>query len=369
MKKVVWSLLLASLVVSCSKEGQFVAQIDGVEDQTEVYLSKLGPTKQPIPVDTTVVVNGSFKFDLIDGEPQQLNIIQVQDIPGNLFFIKENELISATLYKDSLRASEINGGINNNLFMSYMDSIQTMGNKAKAITAGMRQALSNQDRDSYMKLREEQKNNQEKDVSLRKSFAESNPNSIVGALALSDLMRSKKVSNQELLSIYEGFSDEVKDHSLGKSLIENLAKVSKTDVGAKVENFEGPSPDGSMISLEDAKGKITLIDFWASWCKPCRMENPNVVSVFNDYKDKGFSIISVSLDRTKSSWEKAIQDDNMDWYHISNLMFWNEPLAKEWGVRSIPATYLIDENGIILAKNLRGNALRNKVSEYLDNKG
>ena len=162
MKKVVWSLLLASLVVSCSKEGQFVAQIDGVEDQTEVYLSKLGPTKQPIPVDTTVVVNGSFKFDLIDGEPQQLNIIQVQDIPGNLFFIKENELISATLYKDSLRASKINGGINNNLFMSYMDSIQTMGNEAKAITAGMRQALSNQDRDSYMKLREEQKNNQEK---------------------------------------------------------------------------------------------------------------------------------------------------------------------------------------------------------------
>jgi len=130
-------------------------------------------------------------------------------------------------------------------------------------------------------------------------------------------------------------------------------------------SFEAPTPEGEMLSLEDAMGKLTLIDFWASWCRPCRMENPNVVSVYNDYKDKGFNIISVSLDKTKKSWEKAIADDNMNWYHVSNLKYWQEPVAVEWGVRSIPATYLIDENGIIVAKNLRGSALRKKVDEIL----
>jgi len=368
MKKIALSLLVALVLISCSQNtnGEFVAQIDGVEDQTEVYLSGLGKNNQPIPLDTTVVVDGKFKFDLSLGEPQQINVIRIDGVNGNMFFIKENDLLEATLYKDSLRRSVIEGGVNNQLFMSYMDSLQKTGYKIQAISREMQQAMANQDRDTYMALRTQQQTIQKDDVEFRRAIAENNPNSVIAALALSDLMSGKKIPNQELMTIYNGFSDEVKDHTLGKILIEQLAKLSKTDVGSKVENFEGPSPDGSIVSLEDAKGKLTLIDFWASWCKPCRLENPNVVSVYNDYKDKGFSIISISLDKTKDKWKQAIAQDEMDWYHISNLQFWNEPLAKEWGVRSIPATFLIDEDGVIVGKNLRGNALRQKVSEYLD---
>jgi thiol-disulfide isomerase/thioredoxin len=120
--------------------------------------------------------------------------------------------------------------------------------------------------------------------------------------------------------------------------------------------------------LKDAMGEYTIIDFWASWCGPCRKENPNVVRVYNNYHDKGLNIISVSLDKAgqKDRWIKAIKKDKMDWFHVSNLQFWQDPIAKQYGVRSIPATFLLDKNGIIIAKNLRGNALDAKVASLLD---
>src|SRR5690606_10619291 len=123
-------------------------------------------------------------------------------------------------------------------------------------------------------------------------------------------------------------------------------------------DFSGPDPDGNIISLKDVMGKVTLIDFWASWCRPCRIENPNVVRVYNQYKDQGFTVVSVSLDREgqRAQWLKAIDDDKMDWHHISSLKFWQEPIAQQYGITSIPMTYLLDETGKIVASNLRGPA-------------
>ncbi|RRO16387.1 TlpA disulfide reductase family protein [Flavobacteriaceae bacterium 14752] len=366
MKGLVLSVFSILIFIACqSDKADFTAQIDGVDNNAKVYLSKLGKNNQPVPIDTVEVMNGQFTLDLEEGEPQQLNMFTIEGVSSNLFFVNEDEPLEAVLYKDSLRSSRISGGKHNELLMTYMDTLKASANAMNKLGQDMRQAMMDQNRETYMSLRKEQEALQDQDVAFRKEMAESNPNSIVAALALSDLMSSKKLPNSEIKSIYNSFSDEVKDHTLGKLLAQNIAKMSKTDIGAKVEMFEAPTPEGDMLSLKDAMGELTLIDFWASWCKPCRIENPNVVSVYNDYKDKGFSIISVSLDKKKSSWKKAIKDDNMDWYHISNLQYWNEPIAKEWGVRSIPATFLIDESGVIVAKNLRGNALRQKVDEIL----
>jgi len=114
--------------------------------------------------------------------------------------------------------------------------------------------------------------------------------------------------------------------------------------------------------------KVTMIDFWASWCKPCRRENPHIVNVYNKFHDKGLEIIGVSLDRTgqKDRWIKAIADDKLAWQQVSNLQFWQDPIARTYSVRSIPASFILDENGKIIAKNLRGPALEAKMKELLD---
>lgn len=366
MKNIAITVLSVLITLACqNQQADFTAEINGVDNQTKVYLSKIGKNNQPVPIDTVEVVDNKFNFDLQNGEPQQINLIKIEGLSGRVFFVNEDESIKATLYKDSLQSSTLKGGKHNQLLMNYMDTLKNQAYRLNAVKIEMRQAMMNKNREAFTDLKTQQKAIEAENVAFRKNLASSNPNSIVSALALTDLMSSKKLSNKEATAIYADFSDEVKDHTLGKLLGENIAKMSKTDIGAEVEMFEAPSPDGDVVSLKDAMGKLTLIDFWASWCKPCRMENPNVVSVYQDYKDKGFSIISVSLDKNKNSWEKAIEDDNMDWYHISNLKYWNEPIAKDWGVRSIPATFLIDEDGVIIAKNLRGDALREKVDEYL----
>lgn len=140
------------------------------------------------------------------------------------------------------------------------------------------------------------------------------------------------------------------------------------NVGNKAPELEYNSPDGKAIKLSSLKGQLILIDFWASWCGPCRKENPIVVKAYNDYKDKnfingkGFTVYSVSLDRSKDAWIKAIEADKLSWnFHVSDLLQWASVPAKTYAVNSIPANYLIDGDGIILAKNLRGE----KLAEFL----
>lgn len=133
----------------------------------------------------------------------------------------------------------------------------------------------------------------------------------------------------------------------------------------KIENFSGLTPSGESVSLYNLKKKITLIHFWASWCIPCRHENSNIVNIHEDYKDKNFSIVSVSLDNDKSEWKRAIRKDNMQWNNISNLMKWKEPIAELFEVRSLPTCILLDENGNIIGKDLRGDELRKKIEQHM----
>ena len=142
-------------------------------------------------------------------------------------------------------------------------------------------------------------------------------------------------------------------------------KEGRVDVGGMAPEISLPAPDGKTIALTSLKGKYVLVDFWASWCGPCRHENPNVVAVYKKYKDKNFAILGVSLDNNKGNWEKAIKDDELSWNQVSDLKGWNSEAARAYGVQSIPFNYLLDPTGKIIARDLRGDALDAMLSKVI----
>ena len=138
-----------------------------------------------------------------------------------------------------------------------------------------------------------------------------------------------------------------------------------TAVGNKAIDLAYSSPDGKTIALSSLKGKMVLLDFWASWCPPCRRENPNVVATFNRFKDKNFTVVGISLDEDKSKWLQAIGDDNLTWTHLSDLKYWDSEVAELYGVRAIPSNVLLDPEGVIIAKDIREEALPATLEKLL----
>jgi peroxiredoxin len=154
-----------------------------------------------------------------------------------------------------------------------------------------------------------------------------------------------------------------------KDLITRVIAMKAVSVGKKAPDFTLNDVNGNPVSLYSKIGsKLLLIDFWAAWCGPCRQENPNVVKVYNQYHKKGFDIFGVSLDEKKEDWVKAIADDKLTWTHVSDLQYWSNAAAKLYAVNAIPANFLLDENGTIIARNLRGQDLSDKVNEILGGK-
>jgi peroxiredoxin len=166
-----------------------------------------------------------------------------------------------------------------------------------------------------------------------------------------------------------------KNKNIGKKVqdfVNVLESQKNLDIGKIAPNFTSTTPDGKELSLNDIKGKVTIIEFWAAWCGPCRRENPNIVKVYNKYHKKGLEIIGVSLDGTgrqkdsKAAWLKAIEDDKLIWHQVSSLQYFDDPVAKLYNINSIPASFILDEDGKIVAKRLRGQALEDQIAKMLD---
>jgi len=192
--------------------------------------------------------------------------------------------------------------------------------------------------------------------------------SAVQKLAYGGVMAALKERNHPNYAVFaKAFVEDFrKTDPDGAAIIEaELKKAGSTIVGGIAPDFTQDSPDGKPVNLSDFRGKIVLVDFWASWCGPCRRENPNVVRVYNHYKSKGFEILGVSLDNSKDRWLQAIEADGLTWQHVSDLKGWQNEVAQTFGVRSIPHTILLDQEGRILARGLRGEALEQKLQELL----
>lgn len=170
------------------------------------------------------------------------------------------------------------------------------------------------------------------------------------------------------LKVAEKLRKEWPNYSLAEDFVDYVDKMKLLAVGQPAPEIALPNPDGKVIPLSSMKGQYVLVDFWAKWCGPCRQENPNVVAAYQKYKDKGFTVYGVSLDRNRADWLQAIEQDKLTWTHVSDLKYWQSEAAKTYNITGIPFSLLLDPNGIIIAKNLRGAALHQKLAEIFAGK-
>ena len=368
----IFYLFLTVLFISCSENSSDTYKVEGnaygYEDGTPVYLYEIDANNQSQIMDTLEITSGTFSGTYTKEEDTALKFFRMGPSTTNILFFTENEDIKATIYKDSLEASVISGGKQNELYYEYQKETLSSAKKRIELTKAFNQARLEQDGIMVNEYRAELMTLDGKDKQYKRNFVKENGNSVFGLMLLSELFNKQEISANEVNDILAGLSPKLAANPLASELKATVEARKKAEIGGIAPQFSAPTPDGEMLSLQDAMGKYTIIDFWASWCRPCRIENPNVVKVYNKYHDKGLNIISVSLDKTgqRDRWLKAIADDNMDWFHVSNLKFWQDPIARQYNVRSIPATFLLDETGKIIDKNLRGPALEARISSLLD---
>ncbi|GHT72627.1 hypothetical protein AGMMS50262_01890 [Bacteroidia bacterium] len=197
------------------------------------------------------------------------------------------------------------------------------------------------------------------------TFVKNNPNSQVSLGILAELNQQSE-NPAEYIALLKGLSPELQNQESGKALAKQLQSQMATAVGAIAPDFTQKDTNNKPVHLTDFRGKYLLIDFWASWCGPCRRENPHVVRSYQKYKDKNFEILGVSLDNNKQAWLNAIAKDQLTWPQVSDLNGWQNAVAVQYQIFSIPKNLLLDPNGVIIAKNLRGEELAAKLSGIFD---
>ena len=378
MKKIFLFVSAVALFASCSKtENEYtisgtVKGVDGknviLEKQDENESGKL------IPIDTVKVENGKFEIKGSASEPS-MHTLRIDSKEGLIDFILEKGEIKVAVDTDTIAKTKVSGTFNNDELTKFKDDLKVTQKEVQktsiafqqANTQKMMQAQSSKDTVVMNQLIKEYKKIQEPLNNKYTSYAENNPKAFLSVLITQSLFNFPEPDFVKIKKIYNSLTSELKNTKPGKSIKEKLDNLDAVQIGKAAPDFTAPNPEGKNVSLKQSLGKVTIIDFWASWCAPCRQENPNVVALYNEFHDKGLNIIGVSLDQEDGAQKlnDAITADKLAWTHVSNLKFWQDPIAKKYNVRSIPATFILDASGKIVAKDLRGEELKAKVKELL----
>ena len=359
------SLSFLVILGSCgSQENEFVLTGNAdVSDGTKIYVLQADQNNQPYIKDSTTVQSNNFKFQGISSTPQ-ISYIQVEGVNGYVLAILENGDIKADLFKDSISKSKVYGTKSNDDFIKYKSETKFLVDDMNNISYEAQDAIMTGDVATASEL-EKEYNSKEREVMLYEwDFIIDNLDSYMSALLLEVFMIENKVNKDSIIDVYESFSNRIKVSDVGKNIADLLSQYENPiEVGEIAPDFTAPSINGDDVSLSEevSNNNVTLLDFWAAWCRPCRVENPNLVRLYKAYNKNGFDIIGVSLDRTKEQWEQAVEDDNLLWTQVSNLNFWNDPIARRYSIRAIPQSFLINKEGVVIGKNLRGNDLEESI--------
>jgi len=383
MKNLIFTLLVGLIITGCKQEptDSFVinGKAEGVYNGMRVYLNKVNERGGPIPIDTAIVMNETFSFQGSVAYPQ-LFYVNINGTPGRLPIIIENGISDLNIDSKILSYSSYTGSESYNVFKAYQKRLEDFQKEYEKAKTNLRQSYMLND-SVRIKIDTDALNKVTKDIEdYQYSYVEENSDNY-GVLPLFyTRINSIDLDLDRANEVYASLSEEIKATEEGNRIRTTLDRLKvvmeaekATAIGAIAPEFSAPNPEGEIVALKDvvSKGKITMIDFWAAWCGPCRRENPNMVKVYEKYHDKGLEIIGVGLDgrrgqqNPKEAWIKAINDDKLTWHQVSNLRYFDE-IAKLYNVKSIPSMLILDNEGKILSKNLRGIALERKIAELLD---
>jgi thiol-disulfide isomerase/thioredoxin len=380
MKTQIIFIISIALLFSCKPstsnsdvEYEVIVKADGVYDGLRAYLLKTENGRNKTATDTAIVFNGAFRFKgNIKGA--EMRTLTIDGVRGQTSFFIEPGLINVKIYKDRIHTSKVEGTYNNSVFNDYKNKYQE---KIEAVEAIKTEFLnSKQDVEVLKKLQTTGDSLRSQLKNFGYEFIETNNNSDFSLYILDGLTSQKGFDLELADSAFKTIETSIKTKNESNQLISNRIKQKiesspnkgKIKIGMQAPDFSAPNPEGKQVTLSDIKGKVTIVDFWASWCKPCRIENPNLVKLYDKYHSKGLEIISVSLERgnQKGFWIEAIKKDQLRWYNVSNLKFWQDPIAQAYSVNSIPATFILDENGVLIAERLRGAELEAKIKNLLE---
>ncbi len=360
-------LLFVFVSIIACQNGINSLKIKGTSDLdngSKIFHIKADANNQPQVIDTLTVYEGKFEFTYEVMEPN-VHFLQVDGSQGSFPFVVEGGILEVEIFKDSLVASRASGTISNDDFMRYKTETKVYISSLNAIGNDLQQALILKDTLAAQDLQDQYQEVRLQIQEYELDFIRTAPDSFISVLILERFVANKTLPIEEAKELFESLTVRIKNTESGRSINAALNVPEKAEVGQAAPLFEGPDPKGKILALKESLGKVTIIDFWASWCRPCRVENPNLVRLYNEHKNDGLRIVGVSLDKTKPKWIQAIADDGLIWEHVSNLEFWNDPIARLYDVSAIPATFIVDENGIIVSRDLRGIQLERKVQELL----
>lgn len=369
MKKFLYLLpVIALLLSACSQKSQLNGKFANANNEgKQVYLLTMKDFNAPFqPVDSTVVKDGAFSFVLNDSTEVGVAYIVVKDAapgtPNGIPFVYEKGTIEMLI--DTV--SRVKGTPMNEKCQVFFDKLAVVAKKMETADNQAAQAADPNERQPYI---DQMHGLQQEMSTIGYDFIKENMNNRIGEFYLVsfiDLFDDNQV--QDLLKLASPEYQKLINNLLGlDDQAQQAPGQQGSFVGQKFIDITGNTPEGKTIAISEyaSKGKVVLVDFWASWCGPCIKEMPHVVAAYQKYKGKGFEIVGISLDEDKDKWTAAIKNLNMTWPNMSDLKGWESALSAPYNVTSIPFTLLIDKDGTIVAENLRGKELEDKLSELL----